>query len=737
MANNNHFKVTALAAAIAAAGAVTPAHAFEYVQDDFRMQVDTTVSMGAAWRASDRDYRSVGAYNAAAAYAAGDNPGDHSHPDTSSQDNSNLAWKKGSTYSEIIKATVDVELNYKDYGAFVRGHAYYDHRIVNGDGRTDYPAYYPGSPLDDQNNSIEPNQSDGRSADILDAFVWGNWYLGEMPLNVRAGKQVVSWGEGLFFANGINSANPVDVNALLAPGAELKEALLPVGMVYASLGLTENLSVEAFYQYEWEKTQIPFCGSYFSTSDTVPDNCKAGFFAGGSDPGAVVGGLPASAYNLPRGEFIEPDEENQFGIAFRYYIDTIETEVGFYHMQYDSRTPVAGIRLPDTAAAAGLPAALIGLQRNGNIGALNASIHAQMNQLSPLIPGGWDDTVSYLPTGVSYDPSNPFYLIGGPWSPALTGTESTAELYNEVFVDTFGATSPAAADLAAYFISQGLDNDATAPDASIGEAGGALFWAAAFAQGYGAGFGTQGVLLLPTAELIVEYPEDIRLWGVSFNTNIDFGLPGGATAVSGEISYRENMPMQIEDAEVIKAGIGLPSDLCGKQSCYLTNESGEYIRGYVREEFYQTELSFIHFLDRVLGASRWVVILDLAYNYATIPDKRTILLNSPYQAPLTAENYDVFPDANSWGYRMRFAGEYSNVFAGVNLKPVISFNHDVKGNSPVGTFIEDRKAIGLSLEAEYEHAYTLKVSYTDFYGAEPYNQLADRDFYAISASASF
>ena len=86
---------------------------------------------------------------------------------------------------------------------------------------------------------------------------------------------------------------------------------------------------------------------------------------------------------------------------------------------------------------------------------------------------------------------------------------------------------------------------------------------------------------------------------------------------------------------------------------------------------------------------------------------------------------------------MRFTGEYSNVFAGVNLRPSINFNHDVSGNSPIGTFLEDRKALGLSLEAEYEHAYTVKLSYTDFYGAEPYNQLADHDFFAISASASF
>ena len=693
MANNNHFKVTALAAAIAAVGAVTPAHAYEYSNGDFRMQVDTTVSAGAAWRASDIDYRGVGERNAIAAQASGDNPAGHMHPDTSSQDNGNLAWKKGSTYSEIIKATVDLELNYKNYGAFFRGHAYYDHRIVNGDGRTFYPEYYPNS---SNGYTLEPNQSDGRSADILDAFVWGDWWIGEMPLNVRLGKQVVSWGEGIFFSNGINSINPIDVNVLLTPGAELKEALLPVGMIYGSLGLTENLSVEAFYQYEWEKTEIPYCGNFFATSDTVPDSCINGFFAGGTDPGATVAGLPgvdASLVNLPKGANIEPDDDDQYGIAFRYYIDSIQTEVGFYHIRYDSRTPTAGVRLPEFS-------------------------NAQLAEASAVM-GGFRSTA--INTTFFLDPDlNPFVPYdASAWAPDFVSNGgSLAAVFEEML-----ATS--------------LTAGATQMVTDLAGAGVPLATAQAIAGGFVDSFVSNGIFLQPYGELVVEYPEDIRLWGVSFNSNIDFGLPGGATAVSGELSYRENQPLQIEDAQVIAAVIGLPSQLCGGSSCYLTNGFGEHLSGYVREEVYQAELAFIHFFDRVLGASRWTTILDLAYNYATIPDKEVILLNGAYPATLTPTNFDLYPDANSWGYRLRFAGEYSNVFAGINLRPVISFNHDVKGNSPVGTFLEDRKALGLSLEAEYEHKYTVKVSYTDFYGAEPYNQLADRDFYAVSASASF
>jgi len=111
------------------------------------------------------------------------------------------------------------------------------------------------------------------------------------------------------------------------------------------------------------------------------------------------------------------------------------------------------------------------------------------------------------------------------------------------------------------------------------------------------------------------------------------------------------------------------------------------------------------------------------------------------RTPNTATAYekDYYPTSGAWGYKMRFTGEYNNVFAGVNLKPTVSFSHDVYGNSasPVSNFLQNRKALGLSLEAVLLNDYSLTMSYTDFYGAQPYNQMADKDYYTISASASF
>ena len=95
-----------------------------------------------------------------------------------------------------------------------------------------------------------------------------------------------------------------------------------------------------------------------------------------------------------------------------------------------------------------------------------------------------------------------------------------------------------------------------------------------------------------------------------------------------------------------------------------------------------------------------------------------------------------FVTSTSWGYRVRGIWEYSNVFAGVNLKPNISWSHDVDGYGPNGLFNEGAKAVSFGIDADYRNTYTASLSYTDFFGGE-YNTAVDRDFLALSFGVSF
>ena len=54
-----------------------------------------------------------------------------------------------------------------------------------------------------------------------------------------------------------------------------------------------------------------------------------------------------------------------------------------------------------------------------------------------------------------------------------------------------------------------------------------------------------------TANYFVEFREDIHLFGASFNTEI--GQTG--IALQGEYSFREGVPLQIDDSEVLAAAL--------------------------------------------------------------------------------------------------------------------------------------------------------------------------------------
>jgi hypothetical protein len=100
---------------------------------------------------------------------------------------------------------------------------------------------------------------------------------------------------------------------------------------------------------------------------------------------------------------------------------------------------------------------------------------------------------------------------------------------------------------------------------------------------------------------------------------------------------------------------------------------------------------------------------------------------------------DGYTDEFSWGYRMRFVLDYPDAFAGVNLSPVLAWTQDVTGNAPDpgGNFIEGRKSVGLTLNANYLNQYTASIGYSAFMGGGRYNMVNDRDNVSLSVGYSF
>lgn len=329
-----------LALAVSALAA-TSTQAVEFNFGDLNVQFDNTVSYGLAMRTENPDGGQIMEGNAR---AMGISPGKRGYGSSYNYDDGTLNFKKNDIYSNVLKWSGDLELNYNNYGAFLRARAWYDYALMDQE--------MAFKPLNDATKDFA-----GKGAELLDAYVYGNFDIANTPVNVRLGRQVISWGESTFIQGGINSINPVDASAFRRPGAEVKDGLLPVNMLYTSIGLTGDLTLEAFYQLEWEKTRTDPCGTFFSTVDFVADGCGP-VILGGTEPEQfyldgrqvdIDNNVPLSQRDvLPITERLndaQPKDSGQYGLALRWYTDIMGgAEFGAYYMNIHSRLPyISGV----------------------------------------------------------------------------------------------------------------------------------------------------------------------------------------------------------------------------------------------------------------------------------------------------------------------------------------------------------------------------------------------------------
>ena len=169
-------------------------------------------------------------------------------------DDGNLNYGQWDVFSGAMKATSEVGATWRNFNAFVRGTAFVDPIVDNTDFRD----------LDAAARS-EVSQN----AKLLDYFVGGSFDVGGLPLELRGGNQVISWGESTFIQNGINVINPVDVSATRKPGSEVKEFFTPILAAKAALGLPNNFSLEGFYQFKADNIVPDPSGTFFSSADIV------------------------------------------------------------------------------------------------------------------------------------------------------------------------------------------------------------------------------------------------------------------------------------------------------------------------------------------------------------------------------------------------------------------------------------------------------------------------------------
>jgi hypothetical protein len=309
-------------------------------------------------------------------------------------DDGRLNFDQGDLTGGTLKFTSDISADFtSDLRGFARVNIFYDAVL------SEASSYERG----ELNSDAAEFATDGIK--LLDAYLDYNTELLGNPLQVRLGNQVINWGESTFFFGGNSVFNAIDVAAIRRPGAEIKEALLPVPALYASLALPFDLSAEA-YVGTWDKFIVDAGGTPMANSDLA--NVEAGGaknasngklyiggsgYAGGNQmncnrAGSVTAGMTntvaiidairaggaggvedcteasvghfnttatlglleagrdAYGYDDARWDVInpDPDDEESYGLAVRWYSAALNsTEFGFYYQNYTSRIPYLSV----------------------------------------------------------------------------------------------------------------------------------------------------------------------------------------------------------------------------------------------------------------------------------------------------------------------------------------------------------------------------------------------------------
>ena len=664
-----------------------PAQAVEFGSGELQGRFDTTLSHGVTFRTGKRNDGLTGL----------------------NSDDGGRNYDRG-LVSNTSKVTGELELDYRNFGAFARVNGFIDFENENG-GR--------------KHRSLTEEAKDlaGKDLEVLDLFVTGAFDAGDTPVDVRLGNHVLNWGESTFIQNGVNVVNPFDVTRLRTPGAELRDALVPVPLVSASVAPTTALTLEGFYQLDWKKTEIDPVGTYFSTNDYVGAGgdmaylpSSIGTDMGGPTPGSPLSDLIAAGVinadlaafagtpqgmalgwdcrstsadppfagedcqptfdrgflGVTRGQDRAPDDSGQWGVALRYLAESLnDTEFGFYFLNHHSRLPLVsamyGTRLGYQRGLAAAGAVSQGTQTRGAI------VQEVTQQITAAVTAA-------VPAGTP---------------PSIINQQVQAQL----------ATPETQRQIAT----------------AVGEVAGALA-----IDRYG-----------KTARYVVDYPEDLKVFGVSFNTL----LGASGWALQGEYSFHPDAPLQRTEGSLFEEGLKpLRCTLdpsrpeCGGSPlspAELDATLDSRLQGYVERDVSQLQITATKVFGPVAGADSMAFITEAAVMHVhDMPDKNTMPLD-------TGGIGSEIADATSFGYRAAARLDYNNAIGAARLSPYAQLQHDVSGSSPGpgGPFVDGRKVLTLGLGVSYLESWRGSLGYTMHAGGN--NQLSDRDFVTASVSYSF
>ena len=535
---------------------------FGLIGQDITAILNNSFTAGAQWRLHDRASYLVGKSNLNPDICAGVNQlcqgttRDQAYPaealrDAPGQpslnfDDGNLNYEKGDIVQAPFVLNTDVKLRFfEDWELFVRGRGLYD--PVNYDFIETHPnkvtpenfesvlvrgdpfanRYFPATLL----KGAEVREK--RSEEIADEYLFYDLLdlhltvpftlpLLDQDVTLRVGKQVVNWGEStVAIINSLSQANPVNANNIFRLGnALLEDLFIPVNMANVSTYLGGGVSLQAHYAFEWRPVEIPPPGTFFSfldagTNNLGEDRLNAGFGQTPDDFDQLgtrlanpIGLVSRTTLSVGRKRDDEARDGGEYGISLSYYADWLNygTELGFYFSNYHSKLPYVDFYASNASC----------MRAAGNPEGRNARNTFEILTLCPNLhlveePGGVTQAILDTVQVIAARP----------------------ELLSDIGID--GTPLDVVTGLTNLLVFQ--------PGEPLSE-----------------------IVPFDSAAAQLTYPEDLKLFGLSFNTTY------GNYSFQGEFAYRPDLPLQVSLADLAFAAMGPTLGHCNdpEDGCFGT-----------------------------------------------------------------------------------------------------------------------------------------------------------------------
>jgi len=248
-------------------------------------------------------------------------------------DEGDYRFDKGDSVAKRVDWLSEFDLVYKKrYGLRVSGAGWLD-LAYSGQSKSNPNLPYTNIPSypNKQYTSTTQRFYEGASGELLDAFVFGGFDVGNVPVQAKLGQHTLYWGESLLLGGHLHSVsysqNALDLQKGFAtPGTEAKELFRPLNQISLQAQVTDTVSVAAQYVFDFEAARYPEGGTYLGPVDFVFNGPTRQFLS----PGLGF---------ATRGPASEPHHSGDFGLATRWSPEWLDGTMGFYYRNYSDKLP--------------------------------------------------------------------------------------------------------------------------------------------------------------------------------------------------------------------------------------------------------------------------------------------------------------------------------------------------------------------------------------------------------------